>query len=84
MSISGWGDTGGEGTSTDKLQETVLPIVQSSNCTERMIQTEGVDKDLIVCGGGAGKGPCKVGGPKIGICTEFIPGRQWWATYCCE
>ena len=59
--ISGWGDIGGVGvTSTDKLQETVVPIVQSSSCTERMNLAEGVDEDLIVCAGGAGAGPCKV------------------------
>ena len=61
LSISGWGDTGVQETSTDKLQETVVPIVQSSNCTERMNQTEGVNEDLIVCAGGtASGGPCKV------------------------
>ena len=61
LSISGWGDTGVQETSTDKLQETVFPIVQSSNCIERMTQTEGVNEDLIVCAGGAESGgPCKV------------------------
>ena len=61
LSISGWGDTGVQETSTDKLQETVVPIVQSSNCTERMNQAEDVNEDLIVCAGGAGSGgPCKV------------------------
>ena len=61
LSISGWGDTGVQETSTDKLQETVVPIVQSSNCINRMNQTEGVNEDLIVCAGGAGSGgPCKV------------------------
>ena len=61
VSISGWGDTGIQETSTDKLQETVVPIVQSSICTERMNQTEGVNEDLIVCAGGAESGgPCKV------------------------
>ena len=58
--ISGWGDTGVQETSTDKLQETVVPIIQSSNCIERMNQTEGVNEDLIVCAGDAGSGPCKV------------------------
>ena len=62
ISISGWGDTGGvQETSTDKLQQTEVSIVQGSNCIERMNQTEGVDEDLIVCAGGAGAGPCKVG-----------------------
>ena len=60
VSISGWGDTGVQDTSTDKLQETILPIVPNSNCIERMNETEGVDENLIVCGGGAAEGPCKV------------------------
>ena len=59
--VSGWGDTGVQETSTDKLQETVVPIVQTSNCMERMSQTEGVRDDLLVCAGGSdGGGPCKV------------------------
>ena len=58
--ILGWGNIGFQETSTDKLQETEVPIVQSSNCIERMNQTEPVDKNLIVCAGGAGGGPCKV------------------------
>ena len=56
----GWGDTGVQLTATDKLQETVIPIVQSSNCKERMNQTEGLDENLIVCAGGAEEGPCQV------------------------
>ena len=57
---SGWGNTGKE-TSIDKLQETVVPIVQSSICMASMNQTEGVIEDLIVCAGGAENGgPCKV------------------------
>ena len=54
--FSGWGDTGVQDTSTDKLQETVVPIVDPSSCGED------VDEDLIVCAGGlgVGKGPCKV------------------------
>ena len=61
LCISGWGDTGVQETSTDKLQETAVPIVQSSICTERMDQAEGVNEDLIVCAGGAESGgPCKV------------------------
>ena len=82
LSISGWGDTGVQETSTDKLQETVVPIVQSSNCTERMNQTEGVNEDLILCAGGSGTGPCKVS--CLRQCHQlvimFIPGRQWWTT----
>ena len=54
VSISGWGDTGVQETSTDKLQETVVPIVESSNCGD------GLDEDLIVCAGGLETGPCKV------------------------
>ena len=61
LSISGWGDTGFQEYSTDKLQETVIPIVQSSNCALRIKQDEGVKEDLIVCAGGAESGgPCKV------------------------
>ena len=47
------------------MQEIVVPIVQTSNCRGRMNQTEGVDENLIVCTGGAAKGPCKgdSGGP---------------------
>ena len=55
----GWGDTGVQETSTDKLQETAIPIVQSSTCMERMNQTEGAE-NLIVCAGGGISGPCKV------------------------
>ena len=58
--VSGWGDTGIQETSTDRLQETVVPIVETSNCEERMNQAEGVDENLIVCAGGAKPGPCKV------------------------
>ena len=58
--ILGWGDTGVQATSTDKLQEIVVPIVQTSNCRGKMNQTEGVKENLIVCTGGAAKGPCKV------------------------
>ena len=48
-------------TSTEKLHETVVPIVESSNCLERMDEMEGVDENLIVCAGGDAAGPCKVG-----------------------
>ena len=57
--ISGWGNTGEE-TSTDKLQKTVVPIVETSNCVERMDQTEDLSTDLILCAGGGKEGPCKV------------------------
>ena len=82
LSISGWGDTGVQETSTDKLQETVVPIVQSGNCTERMNQTEGVNEDLIVCAGGVAEGPCKVSHQRQFDLIDFIfnLGRQWWAT----
>ena len=54
LSIPGWGDTGVQVTSTDKLQETVVPIVETSKCGEE------VDEDLIVCAGGRDTGPCQV------------------------
>ena len=59
LSIPGWGDTGLQETglyetSTDKLQETEVPIVETSKCGED------VDEDLIVCAGGRGAGPCQV------------------------
>ena len=60
LSYSGWGATGVTDTSTDKLQETLVPIVPSSTCLERMNLTEAVSEDLIICAGGAGAGPCKV------------------------
>ena len=66
LSISGWGDTGVQETSTDKLQETVVPIVESSKCGE------GVDKDLIVCAGGVGVGPCKVSRQRQSHLIDFI------------
>ena len=66
LSISGWGDTGVQETSTDKLQETVVPIVESSNCGE------GVDEDLIVCAGGVGVGPCKVSRQRQSHLIDFI------------
>ena len=67
--ISGWGETGvndastgTQETSTEKLQETEVPIVRSSKCVEKMAEDDAkdVDESLIVCAGGAGKGPCKV------------------------
>ena len=86
--VSGWGDTGDLETSTDKLQETVVPIVQTSNCTEGMFQAEDVDENLIVCAGGAVKGPCKVAHQtKMSFHLLYYdspPGRQRWATYSCE
>ena len=60
VSILGWGYSF-EGTSPDKLQETIVPIVQTSYCLEGMNQTEGVDEHLIVCTeGGVSGGPCQV------------------------
>ena len=59
--VPGWGDTGVQETSTDKLQETVVPIVDPSNCAED------VDEDLIVCAGGLGTGPCKVSHQKHSV-----------------
>ena len=82
--FSGWGDTGVPETSTDKLQETVITIVQSSNCAERMNQNEGVNEDLIVCAGGAeSEGPCKVNHkPKVCIdLNDHNLGRQWRAAH---
>ena len=35
----GWGDTGVQDTSTDKLHETVVPVVETRNCMMRMNQT---------------------------------------------
>ena len=60
LSLSGWGNTGVQETSTDNLQETQVPIVQSSICIERINLTESLDENLILCAAGAGKGPCKV------------------------
>ena len=61
VSVPGWGHTGVQDTSTDKLQEAVIPIVQSSNCLDGMNQTEEVSEDLLLCAGGAESGgPCKV------------------------
>ena len=58
--ILGWGDTGHQETSTDKLQATLVPIIRSSNCAERMNLADPLDENLIVCAGGTGSGPCKV------------------------
>ena len=67
--ISGWGETGvndastgTQETSTEKLQETEVPIVPSSKCVQKMADAEGVDESLIVCTEGAGTrtGPCPV------------------------
>ena len=72
LSFSGWGDTGVQDTSTEKLQQSLVPIVQSSNCIERMNQTEGVNENLIVCAGGAESGgPCKVN-HKLFITYKFL------------
>ena len=59
VSITGWGDTGVKITATDKLQKAQIPIVESSNCLKKK-NGELVDKNLIVCAGGAKAGPCKV------------------------
>ena len=60
--ISGWGETGVNDASTEKLQETEVLIVQSSKCVEKIADAEGVDESLIVCTEGAGTrtGPCPV------------------------
>ena len=54
----GWGDTGVQETSTDKLHETVVPIVETRNCMMKMNQTEG--ENLIVCARSTEGGPCQV------------------------
>ena len=74
MVLADWGDTAVQETSTDKLQETVLPIVPSSNCIERMNEIEDVDENLIVCGGGAAEGPCKVGHQKLSSVLSLTQG----------
>ena len=74
VSLSGWGDTGVQKTSTDKLQKTQIPIVESSNCLKKK-NLKG-DKNLIVCAGGAKAGPCKVNWkPKVslGKPMSFMP-----------
>ena len=81
----GWGDTGIQETSTDKLQETLVPIIQTSKCLEKMNQTEGphVDESRIVCTGDAGSGgPCQVTQkPNLFLVLNIlIQGWQWWAT----
>ena len=64
--ISGWGDTqlDPEG-STDILQETLVPIVPNSNCVDNTADDASLIQSLIVCAGGAGTGPCKVGAKLI-------------------
>ena len=63
--IYGWGDMGTEHTSTDVLQEALVPIIDNSRCLERMNQTEGAIGSLLLCAGGSTAGPCKgdSGGP---------------------
>ena len=39
-----------------------------------MNKTEGVDENLIVCGGGAAKGPCKVGHQKLSSVLSLTQG----------
>ena len=58
-SVSGWGDTGVQETSTEKLQESEVQIVPSDICTQKMKSTD-IDDNLVVCAGGNKKGPCKV------------------------
>ena len=61
VSISGWGKTGGDEFSTNKLQETLVTIVPSGTCKARMDHPELVNEKLIVCAGGEAEGgPCKV------------------------
>ena len=57
--VSGWGDTGVQETSTEKLQESEVQIVPSDICTQKMKSTD-IDDNLVVCAGGNKKGPCKV------------------------
>ena len=90
--ISGWGGTGvsdtstetGDYFSTEKLHETVVPIVPSSKCVERMADAEDVDESLIVCteGAGTGRGPCLV---FVAVSWKdnllFHSGGQWRAPY---
>ena len=75
MSHSGWGDTHHEEGSTDVLQETLVPIVPSSNCVDSAAfsaHDASLIQSLIVCAGGAGRGPCKVG--KGGDSFVFLQG----------
>ena len=58
--VLGWGSSGIDGTATDKLQETIVPIVESSKCIEIEEHTEGIVEDNLICAGGNGSGPCKV------------------------
>ena len=83
LSISGWGNTGSGDFSTDKLQETALPIVSNNNCFERMNQTEDVDEDHLLCAGREGVGPCKVNLKRKSHFNNniFYPGRQWGTTF---
>ena len=61
--LSGWGKKRDKDTSTDMLQGTVIPIVESSICLEKIIGTD--DEHLMVCAGTGREhatptGPCKV------------------------
>ena len=55
--FQGWGDSGTPH-STNKLKETMIPIVPTRNCTMNL--NEAVNETLLVCAGGSGTGPCKV------------------------
>ena len=59
----GWGQQDGVlSTSTEKLREAQVGIVQSSKCLAQT--SENVNGKLIVCSGGTSKGPCEVGEQK--------------------
>ena len=62
----GWGDTGIQETSTDKLQETAVPIVESSLCGEDS------EEDPIICAGGLGVGPCRVSGQSYSLIPHVL------------
>ena len=56
----GWGVSLDEHVSTDKLQETVMTIVKSSECVDEMKEAVGADETLILCAKSEKSGPCKV------------------------
>ena len=61
--LSGWGKKKDKDTSTDVLQGTEIPIVESSICLEKIIETD--REELMVCAGTGREhatptGPCKV------------------------
>ena len=56
----GWGQQDGVlSTSTEKLREAQVGIVQSSKCLAQT--SENVNGKLIVCTSGTSEGPCEVG-----------------------